>query len=180
VDIQALVGTFCVKAKYLARLCKTAVSGPQIEILRMLMFQRLAELKSDMRWFDFLRFMRLSIVLDEKKAEGYKRNTREWLKDILAAFAQQSSTVVNELCRLLQFVIPADGIRQIADSYPRLAPALFRTFQEADYFTEVPSLILDVVRHADQYPNGDVTRLLDDITLSFFLRLCWQMVLFAF
>jgi hypothetical protein len=49
---------------------------------------------------------------------------------------------------------------------------LFRTIQEGDYFTEVPSLILDIIRHPNQYVKQDVVRLLDDrrgIVLSDFV-----------
>jgi hypothetical protein len=162
VDIQSMMAKFCVKGKFLREICRTAESGPQIEILRMLLFQQLARLSSPKKWFYFLRFIRLSLVVDDKKSDGYRRNTREWMKDILAASPPESESVVTELCRLLQALFPADALRQYADQHPILGFNLYRTFQEGDSFTEVPSLILDIVAHHTQYPYTDVIRLLDD------------------
>jgi hypothetical protein len=162
VDVQSLLARFCVKAKFLERMCRTADGGPQIEIARMLLFQQIAALSSPRKWFFFLRFIRLSLVVDAKKAEGYRRNTREWMKDILAAPIPESEAVAKELSRLLQALFPADALRPYADQYPVLATLLYRAFQEGDYFTEVPSVILDVVAHHAQYPGADVARLLDD------------------
>jgi hypothetical protein len=134
----------------------------------MLMFQQLSSLKSAKRWFYFLRFLRLSAVLDDSKTEAYRRNTAEWMKDIFSVFTVQSDAAINELCRLMQFVFSVDGLRQ----YPTLMPILFRSFQEGDYFTEVPSLILEVTRHHAQYSKHDVTKLLEErrsIVLSDFV-----------
>jgi hypothetical protein len=162
VDIQSLMSSFSLKRKFLMSLCSGIANGPHIEILRMLMFQQLSALKSNKRWFYFLRFLRLTLVTDEKKAEGYRRNTREWMKDVLGAFTAQSDVIAHELCALLQAVCPPDEIRQKSEQKPQLAPIVYRTFQEADYFTEVPSLILDIVAHHTQYPKADVVRLIDD------------------
>jgi hypothetical protein len=126
-------------------------------------------MSSPKKWFYFLRFIRMSLVLDDKKADGYRRNTREWMKHILAAPRPESESVAKELCRLLQALFPADALRQYADQHPELASHLYRAFQEGDYFTEVPSLILDIVAHHTQYPKDRVARLLDDrkcLTLS--------------
>jgi hypothetical protein len=69
---------------------------------------------------------------------------------------------MNELCQLLHFVFPPAGIRQKAEQYPQLAAVLNRSFQEGDYFTEVPSLILEVTRHHTQYSKHDITKLLEE------------------
>jgi hypothetical protein len=162
VNIESLISTFSMKSKFLSRLCQTVVNGPQIEILRMLMFQQISSLKNDKRWFYFLRFMRITLVLDEKKTEGYRRNTREWFKDILTGFTVESDVVLGELCRLLQSVFSADVIRQKADQHQQFGSVMYRSFQESDYFTEIPSLILDIIAHHTQYPKTDVVRLLDE------------------
>jgi hypothetical protein len=172
VDIQALMANFSMKAKALCALCKTATNGPEIEILRMLIFQQLSALTSDKRWFYCLRFLRLTMTVDDSKVEVYRRNTAEWMKDIFSVFTPQSDAAMNELCQLLKSVFPLDVLRQRAEQYVRLAPTLFRSFQEGDYFTEVPSLILEVVHYPAQYGKHDVTKLIEErrgLVLSNFL-----------
>jgi hypothetical protein len=161
-DVQALMSTFSVKAKYLSRLCRTAQSGAQIEILRMLLFQQISALTSPKKWFYFLRFLRLSIVVDQKKAETYRRNTGERVRDIMTAFKFESDAVIAELCRLLESTFPVELIHQKTDQYPLISPVLYRQFQEADYFTEVPSVILDILSHCSQYPKASVVKLLEE------------------
>jgi hypothetical protein len=72
----------------------------------------------------------MTLVLDEKD---------EWFQDILAGFTVESDVVIGELSRLLQSVFPADVI------FVKKPINGILLFQEANYFTEVPSLILDII-----------------------------------
>jgi hypothetical protein len=172
--IEKVMVEFSMKAKVLSQICRKArrTSLAEIEVLRMLMMQHLSELKSDKRWWYFLRFLRLTLILDEHKIEVYKRNTAEWMKHILAVFEPKSDVIICELCSLLSYLFPAEALRQHIEQWPQFGPVLFRTVQEGDDFTEVPSLILEIVRHHNQFARHDVVRLLEDrrnIVLSDFV-----------
>jgi hypothetical protein len=154
--------SFLMKAKFLSELCRTAKSGAEIEMVRILLFQQLAAVKSTKRWFYFLRFFRLRLIVGESKVEVYRQNTAEWMTDIFAVFTPQSDAVVNELCRLVQSVFSVEVLRQKAEQYPHLASILFRSFQEGDYYAKVPALVLEVVAHHAQHLRHEVTKLLED------------------
>jgi hypothetical protein len=162
VDILQGQAQFSTKSKFLRAACVAASPGPLLELRRMCAFQRLAELESDKQWFYFLRFLRLSLVVDPRKTDAYRRNTSEWLKDIFSALKNPSAASLAELCRLMQALLSPGGIGCRAQQFAQSVPVLTRPFQDGDYFTEIPSVILDVIAHAALYPRLQVTRLIEE------------------
>jgi hypothetical protein len=163
-NIAKVVDHFSMKAKYLRELCRLSkgTKPADFEVLRMLMMQRLGELKSDRRWWYFLRFLRSTLGTVHDRVEVYKENTANWMVDILTAFDRVSDVIIHEFCSLLAYLFPVDFITRTGEERPEFGFVLFRTIQEGDYFTEVPSLILEIIRHPKQCSRQDVVRLLDD------------------
>jgi hypothetical protein len=112
-------------------------------------------LKKDQAWSYCLQFLRLSLVLDEKKAEVYRQNTREYMRDTLAAFVSKFESVSGG---------PSGGRHRPegsvscarAGSLP--AVPVCRQFQEGNYATKVLSLMVDVVADQSQYAKLDGRR----------------------
>jgi hypothetical protein len=117
----------------------------------MFLIQNSARLTSPKRWFYFLRFLR--IAMEPNANSKLLTNTVERLTRILDGFSFESDIVVNELRKLLRFVLPPE---EIEDDFP------ISSAGDEFHWTELPFHLIDICRRPTYYNKSKIIRMLEE------------------